>query len=78
MYKALNVGRCKKAGCIALTGESDSGKTFLLRPLGIIYRAFKPPDPEKAGNYPMMTLPGKEVITFNDFNYEWDGKFLGN
>ena len=45
---------------------------------GIIYRAFKPPDPENAGNYPMMTLPGKEVITFNDFNYEWDGKFLGN
>ena len=74
VYTALKVGRCKKEGSVALTGESDSGKTFLLRPLGIIYRAYKPPDPEKAGNYPLMTLPGKEVICFNDFAYEWDGK----
>ena len=74
VYTALQVGRCKKEGSCGLTGASDSGKTFLLRPLGLIYRAYKPPDAEKAGNYPFMTLPGKEVICFNDFCYEFDGK----
>ena len=74
VYTALQVGRCKKEGSCGLTGASDSGKTFLLRPLGLIYKVYKPPDPEKAGNYPLMTLPGKEVITFNDFAYEFDGK----
>ena len=74
VYTALQVGRCKKEGSCGLTGASDSGKTFLLRPLGLIYKVYKPPDPEKARNYPLMTLPGKEVITFNDFAYEFDGK----
>ena len=35
---------------------------------------YKPPDPEKAGNYPLMTLPGKEVMCFNNVGYEFDGK----
>ena len=69
VYKALEVGRCKKDGCVGLTGDSDSGKTFLLRPLGLIYRAYKPPDPEKPGDYPLMTLPGRKAITFNAVSY---------
>jgi hypothetical protein len=61
----LRFGRNKKNN-IFLVGERNCGKSFLLRPLTIIYDTFCNP---ASGSFNWVGAHSKEVILLNDFRY---------
>ena len=63
VYGALSHGRRKKNN-IFLLGPPDSGKSFLIYPLKVIYDVYEMPD---GGNYQLESLIGKELVFLNDF-----------
>lgn len=66
VYGALRAGRAKKRN-LCLVGDTNCGKTFLLKGLREVYRCYKRPD---GGTYQLEDLPGTEVVFLNDFEYD--------
>ena len=68
--EALAHGRAKKRN-VFLLGPTNAGKSFLIKPLTLLYRTYSIPD---TGSYQLETLMDKEVIYLNDFT--WDDRWL--
>ena len=66
VYRALAEGRKKKTN-VMLLGPTNAAKSFLVKPLAQIYRAYKIPD---SGNYQLESILDKEIVFLNDF--AWD------
>jgi hypothetical protein len=66
----LKYGR-NKGNNIFLVGERNMGKSFLLRPLTLIYDTFCNP---ASGSFNWVDAPDKEVILLNDFRYPFQDK----
>jgi len=64
--QGLEKGRGKMRNVI-LIGEGNCGKTFLLRPLCSIYRAFSNP---ASGSFAWLGVQNAEVIFLNDFRWQ--------
>jgi hypothetical protein len=71
--EALREGR-GKGSCFFTQGPSDSGKSFVLYPLELIFKTYKPPDPAGEPSYPLSKLIGSEIILCNEF--EWDKRIV--
>ena len=56
---------------MCVIGESDSGKSFVLVGLKLIYSSFSPPDAKKPGNFPLSGMESAEVLVWNDMDYEY-------
>ena len=52
-------------------GPTNTAKSFLAKPLAVIYRAYRQPD---KGSYPLELLPEAEIVLLNDFT--WDEAFM--
>ena len=65
LRRCLQLGRNKKNN-IFLVGSRNCGKTFLLRPLSIIYNTFCNPS---QGSFNWVGAQDKDVILLNDFRY---------
>lgn len=65
MRNALQNGR-GKGNNVLIVGPKDCGKSFLLRPLQLVYNAFVNPSNTK---YAWVSLEGKEVALLNDFRW---------
>ena len=66
VFKAMDEGR-QKMNNVFLLGPSNCGKSFLFKPLKLLFSTYQQPD---GGSYQLETLLGKEIIFLNDF--EWD------
>jgi len=70
VYENLKAGRAKKRN-LCLLGDTDCGKTFLLKGLRQVYHCYERPE---GGNYQLEDLPGKELVFLNDFEYDTKAK----
>lgn len=66
----LEAGRLKERN-LCLLGSTNMAKSFLLKPLPLIYRTYTRPD---GGSYQLEQLLGKELVFLNDFEYDEDAK----
>lgn len=66
VYGALQSGRAKRRS-LCLLGNTDCGKTFLLKGLREVYNCYERPD---GGTYQLENLPGTKVVFLNDFEYD--------
>ncbi len=62
---ALGKGRAKGRN-IFIVGETNRAKSFTLRPLELIYKAFVPPD---SGSHQLADIEGSEILWLNDFEF---------
>lgn len=62
----LSTGR-EKATNLCIVGGTNMAKSFVLKPLFIIYKTYTRPD---GGSYQLENLLGKEVVFLNDFEYD--------
>lgn len=74
VLRALQLGR-RKGTNVLITGAPDSGKSFVLKPLGEIYEAFVARGQKE--RFPLQGLPGSEICLLQDIRYEsfglmWD------
>ena len=74
VLRALQLGR-RKGTNILITGAPDSGKSFVLKPLGGIYETFVARGQKE--RFPLQGLPGSEICLMQDIRYEsfglmWD------
>ena len=67
---ALAYGRAKKRN-VFLLGPTNAGKSFLIKPLTLLFRTYSIPD---SGSYQLEMILDKEVIYLNDFT--WDERWL--
>lgn len=67
---ALVYGREKKRN-IFIIGLTNRAKSFVMKPLSVIYQSFVPPD---SGSHQLADLRGTELVWLNDFT--WDPSFL--
>ena len=65
VFGALRYGRLKKR-TVCLVGDTNCGKSFLLKGLAQIYEIYQRPD---TGSYQLEDLLGKELVFLNDFEY---------
>jgi hypothetical protein len=63
---ALDRGRAKKRN-IFIYGDTSRAKSFLLKPLELIYKAYTVPD---SGSHQLADLAGSEIIWLNDFTFD--------
>ena len=70
IYHALHRGRAKQRNLL-LVGDTNRAKSFLLRPVELVYSCFTPPD---TGSHQLADIAGSEAIFLNDF--EWDGALM--
>ena len=68
IYKALAEGR-KKKNNVFLVGPTNAAKSFLVKPLTLMYHTYTIPD---GGSYQLEAILDAEVMFLNDF--EWDPK----
>jgi hypothetical protein len=66
VFGALQKGRAKQRN-IFIIGDTNRAKSFVLKPLTLIYSAFSPPD---TGSHQLADLKGSEIIWLNDFEYD--------
>ena len=66
----LVAGRLKKRN-LCIIGGSNTAKSFALKPLTLIYRAYSRPD---SGSYQLEDIVGSEIAFYNDFEYDEDAK----
>ena len=66
----LETGRMKMRN-LCLVGPADSAKSYLFKPLALIFTTYTRPD---GGSHQLETLLGKELIFLNDFEYDEDAK----
>jgi hypothetical protein len=65
IYKALDLGRGKYRN-VYVYGPSNSGKTFILKPLRLIFNAFTNP---ATGTFAWSGVEDAEVVLLNDFRW---------
>jgi hypothetical protein len=65
VLEALTLGRAKGRN-IFIVGDTSRAKSFTLKPLTLIYKAFSPPD---SGSHQLADLLGSELVWLNDFEY---------
>ncbi len=70
IYTALVKGRAKYQN-IFIHGPANSGKTFIIKPLTVIYNAFSNP---ATGSFAWIGVDEAEIIYLNDFR--WDPKII--
>ena len=68
IYTALVKGRAKYQN---IHGPANSGKTFIIKPLTVIYNAFSNP---ATGSFAWIGVDEAEIIYLNDFR--WDPKII--
>jgi hypothetical protein len=68
LYRTLHLGRAKKTN-LFLVGGSDCGKSFVLKPLSLIFRTYTKPD---SGSYQLSSIVNKELVFLNDFEFDAD------
>ncbi len=66
----LEAGRLKERN-LCLLGSTNTGKSYLLKPLALVYRTYTRPD---GGTHQLEELLGKELVFLNDFEYDEDAK----
>ena len=66
----LEAGRHKKRN-LCLLGSTNMAKSFLFKPLALIYRTYTRPD---GGTHQLEELLGKELVFLNDFEFDEDAK----
>ena len=66
----LQEGR-KKGRNLCLVGGPDTAKSYLYKPLSLIYNTYSRPD---GGTHQLEELLGKELVFLNDFEYDDDAK----
>jgi hypothetical protein len=66
----LEVGRLKERN-LCLLGSTNMCKSFLMKPLTLIYRTYERPD---GGSHQLEELLDKELVFLNDFEYDEDAK----
>ena len=76
IVRALTVGSAGREMCINLCGETTSGKSWLLRPLALVYPAAFA-KAAKDSRYPLLHLEKAEIILWQDFRLDscplaWD------
>ena len=74
ILRALRLGRRKDVN-ILITGVPDAGKSFVFRPLPLIFRAFETRGQRE--RFPLQGLPGADICVLQDARYEsmglpWD------
>ena len=70
IYTNLEHGRCKKTN-IMLVGPANCGKTFILRPLTLIFKTFVNP---ASTTFAWVGAEASEIVFLNDFR--WSEKIL--
>ena len=66
VFETLREGR-KKMRNLCILGGPNQGKSLLLKPLALIFRAYVRPD---GGTYQLENILGKEVVFLNDFEFD--------
>ncbi len=66
----LKAGR-KKMRNLCLVAGTNSAKSYLFKPLTLIFRTYTRPD---GGSYQLEDILGKELVFLNDFEYDEDAK----
>ena len=66
ILSALELGRGKLRN-IVIVGKTNRAKSFCLKPLALVFRAFKPPD---TGSHQLADLKGCEILWLNEFEYD--------
>ena len=66
----LEAGRLKQRN-FCLLGGTDMAKSFLFKPLTLIFRTYERPD---GGSYQLEDILDKELIFLNDFEYDEEAK----
>ncbi len=66
----LRAGRQKKRN-LCIVGGTNMAKSFLLKPLTLIFKTYTRPD---GGSYQLEDLLGKELVFLNDFEYDDETK----
>ena len=66
VFQALHLGRYKLRNVI-LVGDTNRAKSFLVKPLLLVYNCFVPPD---TGSHQLADIDGSEVVFLNEF--DWD------
>jgi hypothetical protein len=66
----LEAGRQKMRNLCVL-GSTNMAKSFLFKPLALIYRTYTRPD---GGTHQLEELLGKELVFLNDFEFDEDAK----
>ena len=66
----LQAGRLKMRN-LCLVGGPGTAKSYLFKPLAVIFNAYSRPD---GGSYQLETLLGKEIVFLNDLEYDEDAK----
>ena len=67
---ALRVGRAKQRN-ICILGSTNMAKSYLMKPLTMIYTTYRRPD---GGTHQLEKIIGKEIVFLNDFEYDDDAK----
>ena len=70
VYDTLVAGRQKERN-LCLLGSTNMAKSYLYKPLVLIYKTYERPD---GGSHQLEELLGKELIFLNDFEYDEDAK----
>ena len=70
VVSTLKAGR-KKMRNLCLIGGPNTMKSYLYKPLSLIYNTYSRPD---CGSYQLEELMGKELIFLNDLEYDEDAK----
>jgi hypothetical protein len=70
ILEALELGRAKMR-TIMIVGGTNRAKSFCLKPLALVYRAYTSPD---TGSHQLADLKGSEVLWLNEF--EFDASFM--
>ena len=68
VLEALELGRAKRRN-VMIVGDTNRAKSFVLKPVEIVYNVYKPPE---SGSHQLADIRGAEVIWLNDFTYERD------
>ena len=66
ILEALDLGRGKQRN-IFIVGPTNRAKSFCLKPLALVYRAYVSPD---TGTHQLADLRGSEVLWLNEFEYD--------
>lgn len=66
VLNSLILGRGKKRN-IFIIGDTNRAKSFLLKPLSLIFQSFVPPD---SGSHQLADIKGSELIWLNDWTYD--------
>ena len=66
----MEAGR-KKMRNVCLVGGPNSAKSYIFKPLSLIFKTYTRPD---GGSYQLAVILDKEIVFLNDFEYDDDAK----